>query len=211
MSSDRVTQFEYPTVIANVPDDRIGGSRSVWPLEEEVVRRSSPDQQSLREAQAREIGRHEGEAKAKVQFEEHLRKERERISEALQEFKLERARYFEQVESEVVQLALAIARRVLRREAQVDPDLLTGLVRYTLEKLRDGTKVRLLVAPANVAVWRMQFEEGVEIVPDANVDAASCVVDTEIGTTAVNVDTQLKEIETGLMDLLAQRPIGNEQ
>jgi len=207
MSSDRVLQFEYPAVMAKAQEDRSGGGQ-LFPLEEEVVKRATPDQQGMREIQAREIGRHEGEAKAKAQYEESLRAERARIAEALESFRTERARYFEQVEYEVVQLALAIAKRVLRREAQVDPDLLTGLVRYTLEKLRDGTRVKLRVSPANLAAWRMQFPDHIEVMGDASVEAGSCVVETEVGTTAVNVDTQLKEIENGLMDLLAQRPTG---
>lgn len=207
MSSDwRVTQFEYPTVVGGLTDNRGVCDRKVWPLDEEPVKRSTPDQQSLREAQAREIGRHEGEAKARIQFEESLRNERERIAGALKDFQLERTRYFEQVESEVVQLALAIARRVLRREAQVDPDLLAGLVRYTLEKLRDGTRVKLHVTPSNVAAWQMLFPSEIEVVGDPLLELATCLIETEVGTTAVNVDAQLKEIEHGLMDLLSQRP-----
>jgi len=207
MSSDyRVKQFEYPTVSAGVLDDRFAKDRQVWGIEEDPVRMTTPDQQNMREAQAKELGRLEGETRARVQFEESLHKERERISESLASFQHERSRYFEQVESEVVQLSLAIARRVLRREAQIDPDLLAGLVRYTLEKLRDGTKVKLRVQPSVVAQWRMQFEEHVEIVPDPMVEPGSCLIETEVGTTAMNVDAQLKEIEHGLMDLLAQRP-----
>lgn len=208
MSSDwRVKQFEYPSVMAGITDDRSGAERHVWPLEEEAAGRSNNEEQSLREAQAREIGRHEGETKARVQYEENLRKEREGLAEAIRQFQAERSRYFEQVESEVVQLALAVARRVIRRESQVDPDLLTGLVRYTLEKLRDGTSVKLRVNPSQVSHWRMQFEDEIELRADNEVDRDSCVIETNLGTTAVNVDSQLKEIENGLMDLLAQRPV----
>ena len=44
-----------------------------------------------------------------------------------------------------MQLALAIARKVLHREAQIDPNCLLGLVRDTLEKLQEETKMRLRV------------------------------------------------------------------
>ena len=59
-----------------------------------------------------------------------------------------RKTYYRRVESEVVQLALAIARKILHREAQLDPRALAGIVRVTLEKLRRGTTVHLHVQPA---------------------------------------------------------------
>ena len=47
----------------------------------------------------------------------------------------ERDRYLHAVEHEVVKLALAVAARILRREAQMDPLLLTGAVRVALGQL----------------------------------------------------------------------------
>ena len=202
MSSDwRVSQFEYPNVMAS-SDDRRNGS-DVWALEAEAC---SVQDVGAREAQARDIGRVEGAAKAKIQFDEALQRERATISDALLQFATERSRYFEQVEGEVVQLALSIARKVLHREAQVDPDLLMGLVRYTLEKLRDGTRVKVRVAPAIVAQWQNRLANVAEVAGDSKLDPSTCVIETELGTTMVGVDAQLKEIEQGLMDLLAQRP-----
>lgn len=211
MSSEwQVSRFEYPSVMngvisgasdippAPVPDP------AVWKMEED--RRARQDQ-DLREAQAREIGRVEGEAKAKAQFEELLRKERQKIAEALRLVAGDRSRYFEKVESEVVQLAMAIARKVVHREAQVDPNLLMGLARYTLEKLRDGTRVKLLVNPANPGAWQQTFSgENLELVFDEKIEPGLCVVESELGTTSVSLENQLKEIEQGLIDLLAQRP-----
>lgn len=199
MSSEvQVRVFEYPAV-------RDGDARgSLWATPEESSR-TAADQQ-LREAQAREIGRVEGENAARVRFQDELRKERERVSEWLREFQAERNRYFESIEGEVVQLALAVSRRILHREASVDPDLLAGLVRYTLEKLRDGTKVKVRANAADASQLQQQLGEAVQVVEDAEVGLRTCLLVTEIGTTAISVDEQLKEIERGLADLLAQRP-----
>jgi flagellar assembly protein FliH len=183
---------------APVPDP------AVWKMEED--RRARQDQ-DMREAQAREIGCVEGETKAKAQYEELLRKERQKITEVLRQLAGDRARYFEKVESEVVQLAMAIARKVVHREAQIDPNLLMGLVRYTLDKLRDGTRIRVLVNPSNPGAWQQTFSgANLELVFDEKIEPGLCVVESELGTTSVSVDNQLKEIEQGLMDLLAQRP-----
>ena len=62
------------------------------------------------------------EAEARREWEEELEakieNERAWCCEACEEFRRERARYFAGVEAEVVKLALAIAARVLHREAQ---------------------------------------------------------------------------------------------
>ena len=46
-----------------------------------------------------------------------------------------------------MQLALSIARKILHREAQLDPLLLAGIVRVALEKIDGATEVVLRVHP----------------------------------------------------------------
>ncbi|MGA9476096.1 MAG: FliH/SctL family protein, partial [Terriglobales bacterium] len=119
---------------------------------------------------------------------------------------------YRRVEREVVQLALAIARKILHREAQLDPRLLAGIVRVTLEKLDAKTKLDLYVPARETTDWRHYFACQVEgsPVPDVHEDAAlapgECRVETSLGSTEVGIESQLKEIETGLLDLLAERP-----
>src|SRR5438477_1184733 len=91
--------------------------------------------------QAFEQGRQQGDSQAKAAAQTELLAEREKVGQAIESFKDERAAYFAHIESEVVHLALAIARKILHREAQIDPLLLTGVVRVALEKLDSRTQV----------------------------------------------------------------------
>jgi flagellar assembly protein FliH len=165
-----------------------------------------------REAAARETGRKEGEAQGRAAGEEHLAKIRESVSAALADFARDRARYYQQVESEVVQLALSIARKILHRETQLDPLLLAGMVRVTLEKIESATKVVVRVHPQQVPECRSYFAHYMEsrnvpeVVEDPAVQMDHCVLQTALGTTEVGMEVQLKEIEQGLFDLLAKRP-----
>lgn len=203
MSSEgQVVAFEYPSV------RELGGGGSIWGLREDKATHNRADQQMAREERIREIARAEAEMAAKIRLEEELRKGREQLAKVLDDFQSERNRYFETIEAEVVQLALAVARRILHREASIDPDLLAGLVRYSLEKLRDGTKVKARVHPSDTGQMERAFGGRIEIIRDEGLAPGTCVLVTEIGTTAINVDEQLKEIEHGLADLLAQRPAG---
>jgi flagellar biosynthesis/type III secretory pathway protein FliH len=65
------------------------------------------------------------------------------------------------------------------------------------------------VNPANLGLWQQAFAgegENLELVFDEKIEPGMCVVESELGSTSVSVENQLKEIELGLVDLLAQRP-----
>ncbi len=78
---------------------------------------------------------------------------RRQAAELIESFAQERDRFLHAVEHEVVELALAVAARILRREAQMDPLLLTGAVRVALGQLSGSTQVRLRVPPAELDLW----------------------------------------------------------
>jgi flagellar assembly protein FliH len=165
-----------------------------------------------REAQARLQGKQEGQAEAQKVFEEQLGRERSAMAAALAQFTSDRAAYFASIEGEVVQLALAIARQILHREAQLDPLLLAGIVRVALEKIDGTTGVTLRLNPQNTPDWQrflaahLEPADLPEIVEDASLPPDQCKLETSMGTAIVGLELQLKEIEQGLMDLLAARP-----
>jgi flagellar assembly protein FliH len=165
-----------------------------------------------RDQQTWKRGFEEGNANARLEHEKSLAMLRSEISKTLQDFAAERDSYFQRVEQEVVRLTLAIARKILHREAQVDPLLLTGVLRVALEKVSAGTNTRLRANPADIKIWRdyfMQARENFpapELIGDPDLEPFRCVLETELGTTEIGLETQLKEIEQGFLDLLSQRP-----
>jgi flagellar assembly protein FliH len=164
------------------------------------------------QAEALERGREAGRQELRASVDAAIARGRDQIQRTLAEFAAERAAYYRRVEREVVHLALAIARKILHREAQLDPRLLAGIVRVTLEKLDAKTKLDLYVPAREMTDWRHYFACQVEgaPVPEVHEDAAlapgECRVETSLGSTEVGLESQLKEIETGLLDLLAERP-----
>ena len=162
--------------------------------------------------QARQQGRAQGQHEARAEAAAVLAREREQIVRAVGGFAAERNRYYRRVEGDVVRLALAIARKILHREVQLDPRALAGIVRVTLEGMDAGTRVTLHVAPREAVDWRhyfagrMEGEPALEVREDAAIGAGECRIETSLGTTDVGFESQLKEIETGLLDLLEERP-----
>jgi flagellar assembly protein FliH len=156
-------------------------------------------------------GRRAARAELEAETRASLGRERVRLVETVKQFHGMRERYFTEVEQEVVKLALAIAARVLHREAQIDPLLLTAVVRVALEKLADRSGAVLRVAAADVAPWEQVFEamdasERPRVAEDSTLDRGECVLETRMGTVDLGVSVQLEEIEKGFFDLLHHRP-----
>jgi flagellar assembly protein FliH len=168
-------------------------------------------------AEAREMGRRQGEIESQAKFEEQLGRERAGLAKTLTDFAGERASYYRKIEEEAVQLALSIARKILHREAQVDPLLLMGILRVALGRIEGATAVVLAVHPQQAAVWRNYLVTRVgpgelpEIVEDPAMALEQCELRTSMGTAELGLEVQLKEIEQGLMDLLAARPQERKQ
>lgn len=164
------------------------------------------------QAQLVEQARSQGQLATRAEMAAALLQEREQIAVALRAFASERGAYYRRIEGEVVQLALAIARKVLHREVQLDPQALAGIVRITIEGMDARTKVNLHVPPHDAAEWRhyfaarMEGDLALEVLEDPALPPGECRIETAMGATEVGFDAQLKEIETGLLDLLAERP-----
>jgi flagellar biosynthesis/type III secretory pathway protein FliH len=87
-----------------------------------------------------------------------------------------------------------------------------GIVRVALERIEGATGVALLVHPQQAAEWRQYLAAHLdpgdlpEIVEDPALAPRQCVLRTSMGAADLGLEVQLKEIEKGLMDLLAARP-----
>ena len=121
-------------------------------------------------------------------------------------FAQQREQYLAAVEPEVVKLALAVAARILRREAQMDPLLLTGAVRVALGQLASSTSVRLRVPAAELDIWKESvallpnLPVKPQVIPGEGMRLGDCLVETEIGSVDLGVRAQLSEIERGFFD-----------
>jgi flagellar assembly protein FliH len=152
-------------------------------------------------------GEEAGHRRAEEVFAHALGENRGAIGKALEAFAADRQSYFRTVEAEVVKLALAIARKVLHREAQMDPLLLAGAVRSALDRLEESGSAVLRVAPGDrdgwqAAIAKMSGHKRPKLIEDAQLKSGGCELETQMGTVELNVDAQLKEIERGFFDLL---------
>jgi flagellar assembly protein FliH len=184
-------------------------------LKEEVAEldgrlRSQEEEISARLDAARSEARSEARLEWEQELEQKIAEKRLLLLKVGEEFRRERARYFAGVEGEVVKLALAIAARVLHREAKLDPLLLAGVVRVALEKVAEDSSVVLRVSTSELAAWKSVFvtdqELPLKLVGDDRLGVGECALDTNVGRVELGVSAQLEEIERGFFDLMQQRP-----
>jgi flagellar assembly protein FliH len=145
------------------------------------------------------------------EMERRIDSERAKVAKAITEFGLERERYFAGVEAEVVSLALAIARRVIHREALLDPLLLQSAVRVALEKVAGESNVTLRVPENQMERWHNAFaaergDDAITVIADKRLEPEELVLQTSVGKVELGISAQLSEIERGFFDLLKKRP-----
>jgi flagellar assembly protein FliH len=159
----------------------------------------------LREARA--AGLREGEAAGRAKAAAELQPVIERLSRSIDEISSLRIRLRREAEQDLIRLALAIARRIIRRELAVDPDAIHGLVLGALEKLQGQEICRVRVHPTYAAqitacLRQRASATPVEVIPDASRPPGTVIFETSRGNLDASVETQLNEIERGLGDRL---------
>lgn len=163
-------------------------------------------EQRLRDAHA--AGFREGEASGRSRAAAELQPVMERLSRTIQEIAGFRARMRREAEGDLLRLATAIARRILRREIAVDPEAMHGLVLGALEKLQSQEIARVRVHPAHAGIVSECLRQAVaaspvEVIPDPSREPGTVIFETARGNLDASVESQLREIERGLADRLA--------
>jgi flagellar assembly protein FliH len=204
-----VTVFQYrPTMQTDTRPAMEEPSPEQMP-EPEI--RITQDLLARRLQEERALASAEVEARLRLAHQQHLGQERAKIAETIGHFEQSRKEYFAKVEAEVVQLALAIARKILHREVQVDPMLVTALVQIALGQMKEGAAVSMRVNPEEARRWREQLASltvpvEVTVVEDTTRQSGDCVLETELGSVNFSLNAQLKEVEQGFLDVLARTP-----
>lgn len=158
--------------------------------------------QKVREA--REAGRAEGESQFRRAAQGEVDALLQKLASAIHEISEMRSRLRDDAEADLVRLAIAIARKIVGRELNVDPEAITGLVKVALEKMRVQELLRVRVNPEHTGrigecLKRFGATQA-EVIADPNVERGGVLFETSRGNFDASAETQLREIERGLAD-----------
>ena len=156
--------------------------------------------------EAYQRGFSEGRSTGQEQAAAELKPVLDRLSRSLADLASLRSRVRKSAESDLLKLAIAVARRVLHRELTLDPSSIEGLIRVALEKLESRELCRVRVHPDQEPVIRTLLSRfsaaPVELMPDPTLQCGDVLFETPHGTLDGSIEAQLEEIERGFADRL---------
>ncbi len=110
--------------------------------------------------------------------------------------------------AEVARLAIAIARRVTKRQGLIQPEVLTDNLAEAMKRVVKSADVRVAINPAqrktlDAALPRLAMQwpalEHVKVIEDAGIAPGGCRILTENGLVDADLDTQLNRIAEELL------------
>ncbi len=175
----------------------------------EVLQARVRELENLVEVRAKEAyarGIREAEQQAIARIEPAI----QRFAAGAHELAATRPRARREAEEDVVMLAVAIARKLLHREIAVDPESLLGLVKAALQRIDARELHRIRVNPEDAQALEKALngpasQRRIEISVDQSLERGAAIFETTRGNLDASIDTQLKEIERGFLDLVKAR------
>jgi flagellar assembly protein FliH len=194
------------SAFAHGADEEGALQNQITALQRKVAEVEAAHERRLKEV--REAALREGEAAGRSQAVAQVQPVVDKLAQSIRQIAEMRPKLRHEAETDVVKLALAIAKRILHRELSADPDSVSALIRVAMEKIRSHEIVRVRIHPQHHAavqavVAQITMGAQVETLADAKLPLGGVVVETTRGEFDASVETQLREIERGLTDRLA--------
>ena len=127
-----------------------------------------------------------------------------RLTDTLDELTTLRTQMIHQTERQMVQLALAVARRIVHREISLDQDLLIAIARVALDRLGETARITVRLNPEDFAITgasrAARLTAGnVEVTADSRISRGGCRVESDLGVLDAGVDAQIQELARALL------------
>jgi flagellar assembly protein FliH len=114
-------------------------------------------------------------------------------------------------ERQMVQLALAVAQRIVQRELATDPALLLEMARGVIARLDESARLTVRLNPHDYEVSGAaaiaDLGPNVTVTADSKVEAGGCRIDSDLGTLEAGVEAQILEFGRALLGEDAPPPV----
>ena len=157
----------------------------------------------------------EAESIKKSAFEEGYRKGLEQSEKDIEEFRAKIHEFmgatkevFEYIAPDILEMSVDIAKRIVKREVDADPQVLLDIIVDVLKTAsKNEPKINIRVNPRSVAFIKdtlpnMSYAYGIDakinIISDPSIDDGGCVFQTNNGIVDASIDTQIEIIKKAL-------------
>lgn len=156
-------------------------------------------------------GSQEGLAAGLEEAQSQISLARIQADEILQNAKQQTNKMYQTAEVQIIDIALTIARKVLKREIDENPMTILPIVKEALGKVLDQDTIVVRVNPDDIELLEharrdlqnmIGGEKQLSIVADPGISPGGCMLDTKCGTVDASIDTQFAAIEQALKDML---------
>lgn len=164
-----------------------------------LVSRAQEEAGAIKDASAQE-GYKEGIAKAQADIEE--------LRNSLKAFLSAKEDVFGYIAPDIVEISVDIARKIVKKEIDVEPQSALDMVMDVLKNIsKDEKHVNIKVNPSQLAFIKENLPESIasagieakiKVSPDDTVDEGGCVVYTTNGVIDATINTQLEIIKEAL-------------
>lgn len=158
-------------------------------------------------ARARQEGQQQGVKQARDEAAGQTKANADKLAQTLADLLRFKHRLRADAEMELVNLSLAIARRVLHRELATDAHALQGVVHAALQRVQSREVWKVRVYPAAADAVRAALEAvgrgSAQVIPDPALKDGDLLIETSMGEIDASIDSQLREIQRGFADRLA--------
>lgn len=170
-------------------------------------------------AQGFEQGKYDGQQQALNESRAQLQATMQALSGALAALDAGRADLEASALVEVVELAIAIARRVTKRQALIDPAILAANLREAMKLVVKSADVRVAIHPAqrqtlDAALPKLQMQwpnlAHVQVIDDPSLTPGGCRIVTAQGQIDADLDAQLDRVAAELLPLSATAGTSNQ-
>lgn len=133
------------------------------------------------------------------------------IKEALIQLNAIREETYQQIEKEVVDLALAIAQKVICREISTDPETVVCVAKEALAKVDDPGKIKIKMNPSDLQFINETKYQLSNLIADVNhvtfeaeesIQSGGCIIETELGEIDARIEKQLQAVEESFRSAL---------
>lgn len=123
---------------------------------------------------------------------------------ALQELDKLRLEIYRKAEHETVDLALAIARKIICREITTDKKIVLNVIKEALTQAAGRETIRIKINPADLEVIKahdielsryFQVDDAIRFEPDHSISSGGCVIETDLGEIDARIEKQLQIVE----------------
>jgi flagellar assembly protein FliH len=130
-----------------------------------------------------------------------------RYADSILEVNKLRASLYAQIEREVVKLAIAVAKKIVHREVQVDRDIIQTLVRVALGHVSEKSSVAIHLNPTDYNYLLEQRAElsqsegrDISLLSDKSIERGGCLIQTDCGDIDARVQEEFREVEQAFFE-----------